>query len=345
MTLKELEYTNKTLSGIKNDVLKFSWVAFLVFVAISSMIGDTIILIATIKYKAIKLNKTIVVAIQHIAVCDLMVVLTYVLPKIISIIAGEWVFGNIACDLIPYTNFFVFSTGMFLVSFMTTIKMLHIKYPLRFVRYTSTKMAHCLCSASWIGALVCLTLIIFIYKDSNEIFSYRGYGCIFTNTVEKLSFLRPIVAALCFFGPACVVTATTGYILVKAKGTAERIHRNMKWQGTLATILTALFYIVSAAPQLLYRFLEHVYSSEYKSNTHLFVHFYRVADSFLLFNTISNFYIYCLTITSFRAFVHKTICCGQTFARNSPSSQDNSKLHNNMIHTYLNPKCAPPATH
>ena len=325
MTLKELEYTNKTLSGIKNDVLKYSWVAFLIFVAISSMIGDTIILIATIKYKAIKLKKTIVAIIQHIAVCDLMVVFTSVLPKIISIIAGEWVFGNLACDLTPYAKFFVISTGMFLVSAMTTIKMLHVKYPLRFVRFTSTKMAHCICSACWIGALVCLTLIIFVYKDSDQIFSYRGYECIFTNTVEKLSFLRPIIAALCMFGPACVVTATTGYILVKAKGSAERIHGTMKWQGTLATILTALFYIVSAAPQVLFRFLEHVYSSEYKSNNYLFVHFYRVADSFLLFNTISNFYIYCLTITSFRAFVLKTICGCRTFARNLPSSHDNSK--------------------
>ena len=102
MTSEELEYTNQTLHGMKNDAPKYLWVFFLVFVVMSSLIGDSIILIATVKYKAIKLNKMIIVIIQHIAVSDLMVVLTYVLPKIVSVIAEAWVFGNFLCKMMPY---------------------------------------------------------------------------------------------------------------------------------------------------------------------------------------------------------------------------------------------------
>ena len=99
MIREDQEYANKTTYAIKSDAVKYAWEVFLIFVAISSLIGDSTILVASIKYKAIKLQKTIVVLIQHIAVSDLMVVLTAVIPKIVSIIAYKWVFGNLTCEV------------------------------------------------------------------------------------------------------------------------------------------------------------------------------------------------------------------------------------------------------
>ena len=324
MTTEELEYTNQTLHGMKNDASKYLWVAFLVFVVISSLIGDTIILIATVKYKAIKLNKIIIVIIQHIAVSDLMVVLTYVLPKIVSIIADGWVFGSFLCKMMPYGKFLFFSTGMFLVGAMTTSKMFQLKNPLRFGRIT-VKTVHCFCLACWIGATVFLTFIILMTCEENSIFSFRGYECYFTNSAPRLSFLRPIIAILSMFGPACVVVATTIYILVTAMKSAKRVRSNLKWQGTMATLLTAIFYILSSSPKVIYRILEYIHSSEYESNTNMFKHFYKVAESCLLFNTISNFYIYCLTITSFRKFIFTTICRCHRTVGNVPSFHEHGK--------------------
>ena len=63
-------------------------------ILLTSLLGDSIILIATIKYKAIKRNKMIIVVMQHLAVCDLLQTVFKVLPITTALIADEWVMGE-----------------------------------------------------------------------------------------------------------------------------------------------------------------------------------------------------------------------------------------------------------
>ena len=325
MLREDQEYTNKTTYGIKSDAVKYTWEVFLIFVAISSLIGDTTILVASIKYNAIKLQKTIVVIVQHIAVCDLMVVLTNVIPRIITIFADKWVFGSLACKVLAYARVLFILAGSFLICAMTICKTLHIKYPFRIVRI-STKTAHAACSACWTIAAA----ISFLFKMASvdiTYFSYRSYQCDYIDSWQRFYILKPISAVAVLFIPSCLVVATTTYILFKAIKTTRRVRGDLKWQGTVATLLTAFLYILSAAPQLIYRLLEYIYRSEENKNTDLLTHFYRIAVTFPLINTISNFYIYCLTITSFREFVFSTVSqcsCPQSF-RNTQSANDNRK--------------------
>ena len=323
MLREDQEYTNKTRYGIKSDVVKYTWEVYLIFVAISSLIGDTTILVASIKYKAIKLQKIIVVIIQHIAVCDLMVVLTDVLPSIISIFADDWVFGNFACNVLPYVKLSFLLTGLFLICAMTISKMLQIKYPFSFVRI-SAKRVHAACLACW--TLAAMFPILFkVISDGITYFSYRTYQCNFVDSLQRFYFFKPILAIVLLFSPSCLVIASTTYILVKAIKSARRVRGDLKWQGTLATLLTAVFYILSAAPEVIYRLLEYIYRSEENRNAFVFIHFYRIAVTFPLINTISNFYIYCLTITSFREFVFTAISqcsCRQSFRKIQPSNNN-----------------------
>ena len=65
-------FSDKTKFGIKNDTERYLWAGWLAFVVVSSLLGDSLILIASIKYNAFNLHKMIVTFIQHIAVCDLL---------------------------------------------------------------------------------------------------------------------------------------------------------------------------------------------------------------------------------------------------------------------------------
>ena len=56
--------TNDTEEIILNDGLRHAWASYLIFIVVSSFIGDSTILIASIRYKAFKLHKLIVVVIQ-----------------------------------------------------------------------------------------------------------------------------------------------------------------------------------------------------------------------------------------------------------------------------------------
>ena len=325
MNDKALEFGNKTVYGVKSDVSKYTWEVFLIFVAVSSLIGDTTILIASLKYKAIKLHRTIIVIIQHIAFCDLMVVLTDVVPKIISIITEQWILGGFMCRTTPYARYFFILASLLLICAMTTSKMFLIKYPLRFGRI-AIKKTHCLCLGCWIGALA--FPIVLMFSDEKAIyFSYRGYQCNFADfdTSSTFYWLKPILAVLLIFIPACLVVATTVYILIEAKQVARRSRGNLKWQGIMTTVATASFYFISVVPLVTYRILESISKVEDKSESFLFKHFYRVAISFPFINTISNFYIYCLTVASFREFVLSRLQWCFRCVRRTRCLNDNSK--------------------
>ena len=321
MFREDQEYTNKTTYGIKSDAVKYTWEVFLIFVALSSLIGDTTILVASIRYKAIKLQKTIVVIIQNIAVCDLMVVFIDVIPKIVSIFADEWVFGSLACEVFPYARILFLFAGVILICAITTSKMLHLKYPFRFVRI-SAKTAHVACLTCWKVAAL-LPILFKLFSGGIIYFSYRSYQCELSLSGH---FLKVISVVLILLSSNCLVVATTTYILVKAIKTARTVRGDLKWQGTVATLLTAFFYILSLAPRFIYGMFDYIYRSEDKRNTYLFIHFYRVVVTFPFINTISNFYIYCLTITSFREFVSSAMSrCSRQSIRNVKTSNDTRK--------------------
>ena len=87
---------NSTLYGVETAAERYSWLGWLTFVLFTSLIGDTTILIASIKYNAFKLHDCMVVFIQHIAVGDLLITLFGVVPMIVVLIAKKWVFGHIS---------------------------------------------------------------------------------------------------------------------------------------------------------------------------------------------------------------------------------------------------------
>ena len=88
--------TNDTEEIILNDGLRHARASYLIFIVVSSFIGDSTILIASIRYKAFKLHKLIVVVIQHIAACDIMVSVCLI-PQIVGIIAHDWELGELMC--------------------------------------------------------------------------------------------------------------------------------------------------------------------------------------------------------------------------------------------------------
>ena len=65
-------YSNYALFGIHNDVERLAYAGWLMLVVVSSFLGDTLILVASIRYNAFRLHRMVVVYIQHIAACDLL---------------------------------------------------------------------------------------------------------------------------------------------------------------------------------------------------------------------------------------------------------------------------------
>ena len=295
------EYSNKTAYGIKSDAMRYTWAGYHLFIITSSFIGDTTILIASIKYKAFKLHRVIIAVIQHIAFCDLMLSATYLLPNMVSIIADKWVLGNFFCYFYSYATYHFTITSILLLCNMTTSKLLLLKYPLKFGTTTSKK-AHLICMACWLAAFTFPVTLLLVDKD-DVMFSYRAYKCRYICSSGIWHYLAPLLAVLFAFIPTCLIVSTTLCLLIEARKIVSRSRECLKWPGIVTTVLTATVFSLSSLPYTAYIVGESIVSVDDKSKSSFYTTFFRVALSLTYLNIISNFYIYSLTLTSFRAFI------------------------------------------
>ena len=301
-------YSNETIYGIESSALRYAWAGYFLFVLLSSLIGDTTILIASIKCRAIKLHKVIVVIIQHIAFCDLMVLATDALPRIVSVLRRKWEFGKFFCYLLTHVRHYFYQNNIFLLCCMTSSKLILLKYSLRFGSI-STKKAHVYCMAFWLAALILpLAPILVDVLDGQDIFfSHRAYICCYAYTSDIWNWLRPSLAVFYMLIPNCVVVATTVDLLTIAKKVTQRGRDSLKWQGILTTVLTATVYFISFLPYPVSSVGEAIITVDDQSGSLFHTTFYRISTSLLFLNTISNFYIYNLSVYSFRDFIFSRV--------------------------------------
>ena len=63
--------------------------------------GNILILVSSLKYKAIKLDKITIIFIQNIAICDLGTAVFGLSTHFSSVIFGRWIYGSILCQIRP----------------------------------------------------------------------------------------------------------------------------------------------------------------------------------------------------------------------------------------------------
>ena len=292
--------TNFTEYGIHSAGERYVWITYLLIVLLSSLIGDFIILIATVRYNAIKLNKFLVVVMQHIAVCDILAALSFVLPTMISLIANKWVLGDTLAYIHLYLNLCSESASYFLICVLTCSKFLLLKYP-RKISYWTRRNAHKTCVCVWILALL-LSGIRFAVDDNGLLFSFTDYNINFGelsdySTTDKV--IMSMITALVVKIPIVLVIAATSGIMIyllKSRKAARQTGGDQRWQGILTVVATAIVYCVAMVPQSVDNFFIN-FDKKINPATG------RTLGLLFTLNIMMNFYIYSLTIPSFRNFV------------------------------------------
>ena len=292
---------NISISGIHSDAERYTWAAFELFVLLSSLIGDTLILYAS-SQNVFKLNKFIVTVIQHIAVCDLVFAVTAVFPTATSLIANSWVLGDALCYSRVYISHYIYTVGMAFIALLTTTKLLLLKSPVRCAQWTK-KLGHRICSLIYIIPLIIPASALIV--DKHDIaFDYTTYNCEYMYQADVWKKMAPIIAVFTLFLPNIVILATTVptlKYLATAWKSARRARASFPLQGTLTVALTATIYCITTLPLFVF------YIVKEDPPTLSQVRLNRIANFMCIINIMSNFYIYTLTIKSFRAFLSSRI--------------------------------------
>ena len=289
---------------IQSDTERYSWAGYLLFVAISSIFGDSLIILASRSRNSFRLNKCLVTIMQHIAVCDISVSITHILPSAISLIADSWLLGNMLCYVRPYLQLFFTATSVPLICLLTTGKYLLLSKPVR-ARNWSRKQAHLICSVVWVFTLVYPILMYTLGKDDVN-FDYRTYSCEYGWNAYTWRRISPITSFVSAILPNTVVITTTIptlRYLIKARNAARRTKKSMPWQGALTVSLTAIVYCLSTMPISVYFFCYAFMDREgWRYNL-----LYRYGMFLGMINFTSNFFIYAMTIRTFRRYLLSSV--------------------------------------
>ena len=173
-----------------------------------------------------------------------------------------------------------------------------LKYPLRAGSFTK-KTSHMVCGFIWI---ICFTMpvLMFSLQQNNDLnFDFFLYICFYSFSNDVL----PATTTFIILLPNLIVFLTSIYLLryiVQARNAAKRAQGIVRWQGAMMVGLTALVYAISTLPMSVYAIAAKLTS---RSAVWFHIDYYRVANSLVALNVISNFYIYLMTIEGFRRFV------------------------------------------
>ena len=314
-----------------NEIEKYILIAYLLTILISSIVGDTIILIASTRYNALKLNKFILAIIHHISVCDLVTDMSYVLPILMSIFADEWIFGYTLSEMTAFLAGSTFLLSNILVVILTCSKFLLVKLPQKTRKWTAKK-AHIICGMGWLAALLLLLPTIFpslhvnikvnlTYhmhfhhdafsndsKNSSDIYKDKDR---FTLPIRLLSYSIVIGAPILVM----IFSVLTLKLLFEARQVSRRSRGSLRWQGIVTVVVTGTLFCVSMLPFCIFQLMKWAKYPIGKSDNHSDTTSWIWNSSglslrlqFLTFvNAASNFFVYCLTVKSFRTFLSTKI--------------------------------------
>ena len=293
---------NNTLYVIKDDAERSILVLWNLMILLASLIGDSIILIATTKYKAIKLHKVIITVMQHMAVCDLMQAVLTVFPVTLGLITDHWVMGELLCHVQYNISWVCAPVAVFLTSAMTTLKLIIVKYPLRTGAW-STWLGHKICSSLWLLVIACYTPLLagnLLYIRDTIYFSYEDYSCAYDYLSPTLPSWFPWYAptSIAVLGILSYTTliVTSVLLLIVASSAASRHGETLRWEGVITILLTAIVLLFSYLP-LSVVMVTWLFGIELSNST------FRAIFHLTYLNIMANFFVYSLTVRSFRNFL------------------------------------------
>ena len=303
-----IKYDNETLYGIHDKAARDLLSLYSSTIFLSSLIGDVLILIGTLRYNAIKLHKVMVVIMQYIALTDLMFVIFRALPGSVSLVAERWIFGDFLCYAGYALTCAAGGLTCLLISTLTLTKLLIVKFPLRAISI-STRVAHVTTLSLGLYCLTAPVLEIIVDKKS-VYFNYIDYNCDvgLSRHYTAGSVICTVLVGLSGL-LATIVTVVSSVMLVDvARKMTERGPGQLQWQGLITVLLTVAVYSIATLPGTIY-FIGSGLVSE--SQVELFkfwnIYLYRFSTNMIFLNFISNFYIYTLTLTSFREFLRARV--------------------------------------
>ena len=290
-----------TSLGVESEVERYTLISWCLITLLGSLVGNFIILLSTIRYNAIRLDKISVLLINNIAVSDIGSAVFGVHPVLVSLIWNKWSYGRIPCYVFHYLQVQFFFAAVLLICALHISKLHLLIYPLHSMGRTR-RCGYLISAAMWLLSAV-LPLFQMAIDRHDVSFDYRVYRCKYSFRAPVWQWLQASLTLLLLVIPQLIVVATTIALLVivkKAKGKKNK-------QGAITAMYVGCVYLLSNVPVglfiTIYTNISHLVSPDVRNFFDVTV--CRISYFVLFLNCMSNGFVYYRSVNSFKIFVKR----------------------------------------
>ena len=302
MTLS-ISSDNRTYYEISSLPLRYSLATYCFLTATFAAIGNIVVLVASMKYKCIKLDRVSNILIRNIAIADLAYSLCVMLQVGLALCFNAWPYGDrrdALCHLSTYLQHALAFTDINLICALNIAKLTCIMFPLK-ARLRSFRTGVVISAVVWLIA----NLYPLQAVKRDVYFDYRSYRCAYEHTQDYWVWLDPVNISLFLLLPTFTVLITTIWLLFYVRKVTGA-HK----QAVFTMLPVSIVFCLSYAPIGTYFvaekwIIENAEPEPYNNSWYTGLHRYGMLVKFI--NNSANPIIYFVTIQSFRNFVLQKI--------------------------------------
>ena len=296
-------------------ILSLIWTQLCLVLA---LLGNFFLLYASICHGAIRLDKTSVWILRNLAVADILNVLFLLLPIIVSLYAGEWVFGVQACNIQTAYKWCFALANVFLLNALALNKLLRCVYPLRCYTSSLTQRAGVTAATVLFSVIHPVWQFYAIYHSNILVVTFSRSQCLCWSFIDTKasSKLETAFNAALQIGlnavPSLTLLVLNTLLIVYA---VRKSTSAVKKTNIVVVVLVIGAFLSVSLTHLVYGTLRHGVSWDDSRVAEI-----RVLYFSWFFINIINPFIYVLTNEGFRAFTWNFVRCRIVRTRSSNNS-------------------------
>ena len=317
-----------------SDPIKNGLATWCILTMLLSILGNTVVLIASLKDKAVKFDKVSVILIENIAAADLGDAIFIVLPTTIAILSDqaevakffrENKFGQVVCFAVAHLQYIFPLASSIMICALNVSKVLCLVFPLQ--SHTRSSTTGCLIAlAAWSVYSIRFLATLIIQDYPSYGYYEEGFRCHIADLTKPIILVDTVMAFLTVIIPGLILISSLSFLLYFVHKVA-----GLQRQAVIVNILISSIFAISFAPYVVRQIWTVVGVSPNSKPARTWLWLTAIFINYI--SCFSNPIILYLTSASFNNFVNTKCSSAMACVRNLGSGF--RRLHCEDIHEPL----------
>ena len=236
-----------------SDTVKHALASWSILTVLLSILGNTVVLIASLKHKAIKFDKVSVILIENIAVADLLDVFLVVLPTTVAILSDqaevakffrENRFGQVVCFIVAHFQYLLPLASSVMICALNVSKLLCLMSPLQ-SHTRSPRTGRVIAFVAWTTYLIRFLATVIAHDSPAYGYYIEAFRCHIDDRTKPILLIDTVMGVLTVMIPGLILVSTLSFLLYYVHKVA-----GLTRQAVLVNIIITSVFVVSFAPYM-----------------------------------------------------------------------------------------------